>query len=560
METIMEEELTSVFVAELSPSLSSINFIAPKASYDSANCECCVQLGIFFDGTGNNVHQDSIFGGDSNIARIFSLYDDAKDYGRYKIYIPGVGTPCPEIGDEAKSKYGMAFGSGCQSRIVFALVWVLNTLSKHMCLNAFFSSNQIKGICTATPSSSDRKELESLGIFMPLGAGEENEIQRNRFLLPYIEKLSSSLGKGTIIKECFIDVFGFSRGAAEARVFCSWFFALLEKNSSSSISFIFRFIGIFDTVASSGVSESIGNAIVNSTGGHVGWAKASYLGISDKVENCVHMIAMHELRKNFPLDEISVDGVRKKNFIEVAYPGTHSDVGGGYRPGDLGIASNGNPIEDDSKKLSQISLVHMLQYARAAGVPVSTRPARQPKVHADLKSAYEDFLQSSKNSPRMLSEWMLPYLAWRWQVRKQYLNLSHVKRASNDRKLLIAGNEELIGDANAIELRADENKATIFTKLARTVKKFDLKSAEYRQDEISSLDPEAALVLARAKAFPPLPAELADFFDNYVHDSLAGFRASLKEPTGYWRFRRSFRGSEVPELSMIDDAASSKIS
>jgi hypothetical protein len=84
--------------------------------------------------------------------------------------------------------------------------------------------------------------------------------------------------------------------------------------------------------------------------------------------------------------------------------------------------------------------------------------------------------------------------------------------------------------------------------LARKIRNFDLKNTEFRQDEISSLDPEAPHVLAQARAYPPIPAELAKFFDTYIHDSLAGFRKNLKEATGYWRFRRSFRGSNIPEL------------
>ncbi|MDT1843320.1 DUF2235 domain-containing protein, partial [Acinetobacter baumannii] len=74
------------------------------------------------------------------------------------------------------------------------------------------------------------------------------------------------------------------------------------------------------------------------------------------VQNCVHMLAMHELRRNFPLDLIGIDGKVQQGWLQYAYPGSHSDVGGGYRPGELGIAVN-----DDSQKLSQIPLNHMLE-------------------------------------------------------------------------------------------------------------------------------------------------------------------------------------------------------
>ncbi|WP_206337544.1 phospholipase effector Tle1 domain-containing protein, partial [Pseudomonas viridiflava] len=87
------------------------------------------------------------------------------------------------------------------------------------------------------------------------------------------------------------------------------------------------------------------------------------------------MVAMHEIRKNFPLDQVAVGDVMPENCHEFAYPGAHSDVGGGYAPGGLGLAIGDSPEDGDTRKLSQIPLNHMFECAVAAGTPMSKRTA-----------------------------------------------------------------------------------------------------------------------------------------------------------------------------------------
>ncbi|MDF6809533.1 DUF2235 domain-containing protein, partial [Escherichia coli] len=71
---------------------------------------------------------------------------------------------------------------------------------------------------------------------------------------------------------------------------------------------------------------------------------------------------------SFPLDTIMEGqaypgGAGQR--LEVAYPGEHSDVGGGYPPGAQGKARAG-----DADKLSQIPLHHMYIEALRWGVPL----------------------------------------------------------------------------------------------------------------------------------------------------------------------------------------------
>ena len=63
-------------------------------------------------------------------------------------------------------------------------------------------------------------------------------------------------------------MFGFSRGAAQARVFCNWLTDALDSDSSlCGIPLQVDFLGIFDTVASVGLANS---SLVFD--GHGGWA------------------------------------------------------------------------------------------------------------------------------------------------------------------------------------------------------------------------------------------------------------------------------------------------
>lgn len=545
--------MTSKFEAAYTASISAITRHIPKAC-DSTACEATLQIGLFFDGTKNQIESESGFG-DSNILRLFRIYPVYEEQGTTKTYITGVGTRFPEISEEKASTFGSAFASGGYARVVFAMLRLLNDISMRALHKVAYSPVQIKGLCSRDRTKMTMMALESLGRDEGLMGYEDDEEGRNNFFLEQAKILEQQIrASGAKISECILDVFGFSRGAAQARVFCSWVETITINGKLAGIPLTFRFLGIFDTVASVGIMESIGGTIVNSTGGHTGWAKGRYLRIGPRIKTCVHMVAMHELRKNFPLDEVSIDGVTPANCREFAYPGSHSDVGGGYAPGELGLACGEDPAAADARKLSQIPLRHMMECAIAAGVPLPVRTDGRYAISPELETAYKQFLDISKPTSRMLSEWMAPYLAWRWQVRNQYEQLGHVKRATGDRRHLTESNEQMIKDARKLGFKGDEEVAKKFVGLARTVKKFDMKHPDYRQEDLAAFDPEAPHVLASACAAAPVPPELAAFFDTYVHDSLAGFRKDLVERTGYWRYRRSFRGSDRPQLTKNDES------
>ncbi|MGX7870801.1 T6SS phospholipase effector Tle1-like catalytic domain-containing protein, partial [Klebsiella pneumoniae] len=82
---------------------------------------------------------------------------------------------------------------------------------------------------------------------------------------------------------------------------------------------------------------------------------------------CVHLVSGHEQRLCFPLDSVRrANGKYPPCATEVVYPGMHSDIGGGYPPGDQGKANG----EDDSLLLSQVVLHDLYASAFSAGAPL----------------------------------------------------------------------------------------------------------------------------------------------------------------------------------------------
>ena len=104
-----------------------------------------------------------------------------------------------------------------------------------------------------------------------------------------------------------IFVFGFSRGAAIARIFA----ARLDKPV--------RFVGVFETVATSLLSTA--NKQASSTS-----VTFQDCALSDHVAEAVHLLAIDEQRSFLEPTLFNKD----RRITEVWFAGVHADVGGGY--------------------------------------------------------------------------------------------------------------------------------------------------------------------------------------------------------------------------------------
>lgn len=401
---------------------------------DATKCETIVQIGVFFDGTGNNLEEDEPRLALSNIAKLSTSYPDQRALGIARVYIPGLGTKFPRIGEPGESTFGGAFGSGGEGRLLIAMCSVIDKIYDIILHERWASSAAINAICcSGRPSRSGRRLLEEFGLSASLSGTEQST--KCEFFRQQISDLRCklTLRAGPAVKEIVLDIFGFSRGAATARVFCHWIQQVTRGGKIAGIPLRFRFLGLMDTVASVGVWDGATNAIFNRTGGHTDWAIPEHMLILPEVKNCIHMVAIHEIRKNFPLDQVAVGDVMPENCHEFAYPGSHSDVGGGYAPGGLGLAIGDSPEDGDTRKLSQISLNHMFECAVAAGAPMSKQravgEAKLFEISPAVEAAFKKFIQLSPQGKQRLSDWMLPYLIWRWKTREQYTSLDHVRNA-----------------------------------------------------------------------------------------------------------------------------------
>lgn len=368
-------------------------------------CKVVLKIAFFFDGTGNNLDADLGTDEHSNVARLFRAYPGGLQVqGVYRHYIPGLGTYFREIGDIGDDD-GSAFAKYGDARLEKAMQWLEETIAKHP-------------------------------------ADKIEEIQ--------------------------VSLFGFSRGATLARAFARRVQARCEPASgprrylwpATRKPFVIQFLGLFDTVASVGIPASAGvdslfvakkwhtlenelesrrndlrsglaaqafgdeagaDPTPNLWDGHMGWA--SNLRVPPVVQRTVHLVAMHEIRNSFPLDTIW-DGVQlPSNAEEVVYPGAHSNVGGGYRPGEGGKSTTRGLM------LSKIPLRKMYDEAMAAGVPLL--PLISPQIRSDfeydaeLQERFSEVLNKAGVCGGRLGEALLSHnqLYLRWRFRKIHLRL-----------------------------------------------------------------------------------------------------------------------------------------
>ncbi len=416
------------------------------------SCKVQLKVGFFFDGTGNNLDADSGTDEHSNVARMFNAFpDDMRDKGVYKHYIPGLGTYFREIGDPG-SDWGKGFGARGEDRLAQAMKWLDETIAKH-------------------PAD----KIESIAL----------------------------------------SVFGFSRGATLARAFarrvnerCSWQGKQAvwpDVNKSLNIAFL----GLFDTVASVGLPASAGlgasQVAVNPdqlskqldnrrTGfksglqwqafgdqpgadptpwvfdGHMGWARD--LRIPPVVARTVHLMAMNELRNSFPLDTIWNGNELPEGATEIVYPGAHSNVGGGYRPGEGGKSVSHRLM------LSKIPLRKMYEEAINCGVPLL--PLTNPRLGRDfafdpeLSERFNRVMSKSGFTQGRLGDALLSHsqLYYRWRFRKIKLGLRQAEHAEIRKQETVfraeaegqEGREGLKQQVEQLKKQADQAEATMHRK------------------------------------------------------------------------------------------------
>lgn len=525
-------ESLTLDVTEMAVAVGSAN------PYPGEGCCTDLFLGVFFDGTNNSADRDRPQSGHSNVARLFDVYERSRGSEILRpIYVQGVGTQFDEIGDTGRGIHrdaGLACAWGGEARLNWALLQVQNAIHGY-----FFAKDPL------TPPAQDKTLVKQISadlnlyssdlrawIKHPVRTALQQKIvaprhaerrsllrQRDAALREKLAPLLST--RKPTVKKLRLAVFGFSRGATQARVFVNWLLESCTQGGETGqmiagIPLQIDFLGLFDTVASVGFAQSFQELVLD---GHDAWASPDALQVPPAVRRCVHLVAAHEVRGSFPLD--SVAGA-SGSWKEVVYPGVHSDIGGGYRPGEQGRSPR------DSDKLSQIPLADMYREAVMAGVPlaVQTAPVRAQaamEVSADLRQAFNAYLAAAGappvvNTRALINHHYALYLRWR-KARLGTMDALPAVQASSpqDRTDLLEADREL-----AVELALVERQAMLVgTPLA-----------------VGLFPPVKAVLdaLWRNKVeqwgqvrpiwfdSPPPPADVTHLFEAFVHDSRAWFK------------------------------------
>lgn len=347
-------------------------------------CEQEIWVSLFFDGTSQNINQDFPIKKLSNPAKLFVIANGSDpgvsglspqnrikyraDAGQYAFYYSGVGTPYTEkiTGGEPS----------------FIEKW-----AKEASNVAFMGSSAAPIALEKMAASKLWSEIEdSTALGGGTGAGTDKRLDAA------FRELNAAIQTNPKRKTLNIAIFGFSRGAAIGRIFCSRLVAkckdphadqLIYKDKTLNI----RFMGLYDTVASFGLPAQnlLGDDLV----------------IPKQVKKCVHMVAAHEFRLSFPIwSTRAAPSYDKFSYEEYVYPGVHTDVGGGYGPNNFGDVANHQYCDND---LAAMPLRHMYRKALAAGVPLASIEevlttdgyAAQFKAKPQALKIYNDYLNTA---------------------------------------------------------------------------------------------------------------------------------------------------------------------
>ena len=430
------------------PGTLHFNPVAQQFSSSSMPCQITAEFSIFFDGTRNHADEDRPSGSHSNVARLFDVCLEKTEAGQSRLYIPGVGTPFPPIGEHEPHPDGARDGVYGDRRLRYAYLHVANRIAR----------------LSGYPPIVEENEQALIRAI-------EDEAQVKVWTTTLVGILAHPKPAAPHIAGITLDLFGFSRGATAARAFLNQLIDWTGGKQAAicGIPLRVRFMGLFDTVASVHVADSVP---ILPGDGHLKWAEPRHMKIPGFVEQCVHMIAAHEARNSFPLTTIGAVQGDAPQRLEIIYPGMHSDVGGGYGPITQGKGTNrsGAIRQQQQDMLSQIPLNDMYRRALSAGVPLMdevaltrARTTADFAISPELQSAFDAHqsrLGSFKGGAplmRQLHHHYLDYIGWRRSVlrRNDYIAQPFVQQCKpalmQDYINLDQSNVELHQDVEACE-------------------------------------------------------------------------------------------------------------
>ncbi|MFH5069045.1 type VI secretion system tube protein TssD [Enterobacter cloacae complex sp. 2024EL-00215] len=273
-------------------------------------------LGIFFDGTGNNAVNTR-----NMLEALTAQYFDINSLDAETI-----------LARNASEKMGISgIGAGSYLGYYTNIHWLNELYIKKFPQENQYIQNSvyIEGIGTRAGEPDNP-------IGLGLGTAETGIIAKTddavAQLAKTIETTLALLDGKFVVEKVLFDIFGFSRGAAAARHFANRVQAkdrtIITAISTGMGKVTYRgtpagktrFLGIMDTVAAVGTLANGLNPHSADTGNVDIRLRP---GVAEKV---FHITAQHECRYNFALNSVA------PAWPELALPGVHSDIGGGYLP------------------------------------------------------------------------------------------------------------------------------------------------------------------------------------------------------------------------------------
>jgi hypothetical protein len=351
-----------------------------------------LRMGIFFDGTGNDISDEKLKENAlSNVRKLFEVYPN----------------PLVETSEKQRledEEYKKKNGNYPEREKV--IVTNREIFPQTMCA-------YVRGV--GSISSTQDKDWFGGGAF---GSGGEIRIKGMLYYIhtaieEYVKEYRKNENIDYYPVNLEFDIFGFSRGAALARHFVNllkqhgirYDEKLLYHHSKVKI----RTLNVFDTVASFGLPGNSTNI------GYSFHINPSY--IIDKIH---HFLADDEFRINFPAHLISnndkqypIDLIKDK-FEEIVFLGAHSDIGGGY-PSKLEHNISNN-------ELSKYYLNKMYIKCKEVGLPLNNVPENSDwKYEEDVKNKIEELEELYNRFP------LLKIAHKKLREKQAYLSFSYIE-------------------------------------------------------------------------------------------------------------------------------------
>ncbi|MDY4326825.1 DUF2235 domain-containing protein, partial [Pectobacterium brasiliense] len=334
-----------------------------------------LRIGVFFDGTGNNTYN-----AESGLKKVEQwLAETCADPAQREKELRGCQMGRLPVSDSAANDITNV------GKLYDQYIFGAKTLSAH---------SYISGIGTRDPvAGKEGMEYRSdnmltKGLDLDFGGentsivGKVNQACEQSIVSAVMRDLEDVLPNIECIHRIVFDVFGFSRGAAAARHFVN---VIDQKNNHPLVQAIaniptirlkagfdwanredvrITFVGIFDTVASS-YHPSLNIRLQD-----------------DCAERVVHLTALDEVRKHFPLTRVTPTAIGTSippHFTELALPGAHSDIGGGY----YSRWSLPNPNSDPA-------LTECLELERFMSEEATTTPDMESRAYHQARAYAEE--------------------------------------------------------------------------------------------------------------------------------------------------------------------------